>query len=106
MGPLHTTSDTQSLLLTQAAVEAVLATPALLDQIIATLDHWDRVAPPASQRLRDEWRQIVLAGDWRRVLGTDDRGQQLRQASPLGRALSPARRLEIIRACKARNSST
>jgi hypothetical protein len=102
----HRDSDLQSLLLTRAAVAALNAQPALLGDVMATLDHWDRVAPAASKPLRDEWREIVLRRDWQRALDPGERGQQLRQASPLGRALEPARRWAIIRACKGRSSNT
>ena len=106
MDPDHRTSDLQSLLLTKAAIDALGSEPRLVGAVLATLDHWDQVAPRASQTLRDEWRDIVLGGQWDRALAPTDRGQELRQASPLGRALPAARRLEIIRACKGRNSNT
>ena len=102
----HRISDWQSLRLNQAAIDALKQQPERLQAVLATLDHWDAVAALASRPLRDEWREIVLGGLWDRVLAPDDRGQQLRQSSPLGRALPASRRLEIIRACKGRNSST
>jgi hypothetical protein len=106
MDPAHQTSDSQSKQLTSAAVAALQAKPQLMAGVLSTLDHWDRVAAPDSKALRDEWREIVQRGLWHRVLGNDDHAQQLRQASPLGRALSTAARLEIIRRCKGRNSNT
>lgn len=106
MDPEHRISDWQSLRLNQAAIDALKQQPERLQAVLATLDHWDAVAPQASKPLRDAWREIVLGGLWERALAADDRGQQLRQCSPLGRALPAQRRLEIIRACKGRNSST
>lgn len=106
MDPLHRQSDLQSLRLNQAAVAALRDRPHLLERVLGTLDHWDRVAPEGSQALRDEWRRILLSGNYEQVLTDDDRGQQLRQASPLGRALDPVTRLTIIRECKGRNSNT
>jgi len=105
MDPEHRISDWQSLRLHQAAVEILKLQPERLQAVLATLDHWDAVAPKASKPLRDEWRAILEGGHWERALALDDRGQQLRQSSPLGRALPAGRRLEIIRACKGRNSS-
>jgi len=102
----HRASDEQSLKLTRAAVAALRNRPTLLRDVLATLDHWDRVAPLESKPLRDEWRRILAAGAWAQALDLGPRGQQLRQASPLGKALDPALRLEIIRQCKGRNSST
>ncbi len=74
-------------------------------QVLATLDHWDDVASPQSQILRDEWRRILGSHEWSRALDPGPRGQQLRQASPLGKALDPAVRLAIIRSCKGRSSN-
>ena len=102
----HRTSDLQSLLLTEAAVAALRGRPSLLADVQATLDHWDSVAPLDSKALRDEWREILQSRQFDRALALTDRGQQLRQASPLGRALAPAKRLEIIRSCKGRSLST
>jgi hypothetical protein len=103
---LHRSSDEQSLRLTEAALQRLAARPELLQQVRATLDHWDRVAPPASKPLRDQWRRMLELGDWQAALARTDRGQQLRQASPLARALDARRRWAIIRHCKGRSSST
>jgi hypothetical protein len=80
MDSAHRASDHQSLLLTQAAVQALTQTPELIKGAIATLDHWELVAPPASKALRDEWREIVLKRQWQRILDPGEHGQQLRQA--------------------------
>ena len=102
----HRESDEQSLRLTRAAIAALHSRPALLRDVQATLDHWDRVAPLDSKPLRDEWRRILAVGAWAQALDPGPRGQQLRQASPLGKALDPALRLQIIRQCKGRSSNT
>ena len=106
MDPSHRTSDRQSLLLVRAAVERMKAQPSLREGVLATLDRWDSVAPPASKPLRDAWRRMVIAGDWSLALDPGELGQQLRQASPLAKALTSAERWAIIRACKGRNSNT
>ncbi|MFO1269125.1 MAG: hypothetical protein U1F67_21680 [Rubrivivax sp.] len=106
MDDLHRTSDEQSLRLTEAALHRLVAEPELLVQVRATLDHWDRVAPPSSKSLRDEWRRILDTRDWQAAMQRSDRGQQLRQASPLGRALDARTRWAIIRQCKGRSSNT
>ena len=102
----HTRHDEQSLLLTRAALDGLRAQPEALRDVLATLDHWDRVAPPESKPLRDRWRRILASSDWSILLDTSSEAQQLRQASPLGRALDPLQRLAIIRACKGRSSNT
>jgi hypothetical protein len=94
------------MLLTEAAVRAMRQQPELIDAALRTLAHWDTVAPLPSKPLRDEWRDILQSGSFERALAHTDRGQQLRQASPLARALSPAVRLQIIRSCKGRSSNT
>jgi hypothetical protein len=102
----HRQSDLQSLLLTAEAVRNVRSRPELVKGVLATLDHWDRVAAVDSKPLRDAWRDIIASGQWARALAPDEQGQQLCQASPLGRALPAERRREIIRTCKGRNSNT
>lgn len=102
---LHRASDEQSLRLTEVALQRLRAQPELEAQVRATLDHWDRVAPLASKPLRDTWRRILDDRDWALALERSDRGQQLRQASPLGRALDAPTRWSIIRQCKGHNSN-
>ena len=102
----HQISHRQSLALTKAALDRLDQSPTLLNQVLSTLDHWDRVAPLDSKPLRDTWRDILLQRDWSRAMDPGDAGQALRQASPLGKAIDARERLAIIRACKGRNSNT
>jgi hypothetical protein len=106
MDTLHRVSDEQSLRLTKAALDCLLQRPEMMVDVVATLDHWDQVAPKASQPIRDQWRNILRRQDWNLLLDPGPEGQQLRQASPLGKALPPAQRLAIIRVCKGSNSNT
>lgn len=102
----HPHLDEQSLRLTEAAVARLQQHPARLQAVWDTLDHWDRVAAPDSKPLRDAWRRILQHGLWQQALDPGPAGQQLRQASPLGKALGPAERLAIIRACRRLSSNT
>lgn len=102
----HRQSDLQSLQLTRAAVDLLMQQPERRAAALATLDHWDRVAPVDSAPLRRVWRELLIRGDFAPALAQDDLGQQLRQASPLARVLPAADRLAIIRACKGRSSNT
>lgn len=104
--PWHDTSDRQSLTLTQAAVDCLQAKPDSIAQVLQTLDHWDRISGPETLPLRIEWRRILVQRDWARALAADGFAQQLRQASPLGKALSPRQRWTIIKPCKGHSSST
>ena len=100
MDTFHRACEEQSLRLTQAALERLRERPDLMTDVVATLDHWDQVAPRDSKPLRDQWRRILSRREWSLALDPGPNGQQLRQASPLGKALPPAERLAIIRACK------
>lgn len=102
----HHHNDDMSLRLTQAALLVLRAQPALMNAVLGTLDRWDRVAPVDSKPLRDQWRHLLLNGDWQLALDTGPLGQQLRQASPLSKAMPTRQRLDIIRACRGRSSST
>ena len=102
----HAACDEQSLRLTEAALEELRRFPHLLHDVVNTLDHWDRVAPVDSKPLRDQWRRILACGAWAEALDPGQAGQELRQASPLGKALSQAQRMAIIRACKSRHWNT
>ena len=51
-----------------------------------------------SKPLRGEWVRILRERDWVTALGPNERGNQLRQASPLACSLPNERRLKIIRA--------
>ena len=105
MDDSHRASDLQSLLLTQAALQALQRQPALVAAALRTLNHWDHVAPQDSKPLRDTWREILLTGQFDRALAANDLGQQLRQAAPLARVISPEVRLQVIRECKGRSSN-
>jgi len=45
------------------------------------------VASIRSEPLRDEWQRIIAERDWKLALEESDRGQQLRQASPMASLL-------------------
>ena len=54
------------------------------------------MADLASKPLRDEWRRIIENKLWVLAVEDSDRGQQLRQASPLGFVLDEATRSAIF----------
>lgn len=100
------TSDRQSLPPTQVAIGSLNVSPARLDAAIGTLDHWDAAAPKASKLFRDEWREIIARREWPRALDRGDRGQQLRHASPLGKAIDLQKGPAVNRLCKGLSSNT
>lgn len=94
----HQEQDTRSLALHTAAVDLMRADETLIQR---AMDIWARCDTHVSVRskpLRDEWVRTLRERDWVTALGANERGNQLRQASPLACLLPAERRLEIIRA--------
>jgi len=92
----HRLQDLQSLALHEEAVRQVKAHPELLDQARKTVDHWLATGDPRSAMLWREWRTILDAEAWRKVLGRSRHAQQLRQASPLVTVLPADARSAVL----------
>ena len=101
----HGAQDYQSLLMHVAAVRLLKQNPRLADRALATLERWRQTADPRSYALLDQWRRILKTREWRIAVAPDERGNQLRQASPLATLLPQDRRLAIIRRVKALKQS-
>lgn len=93
---LHRRQDLRSLALHEQAVRVLRAQPERAERALQVLDHWETAADPASKPLRDEWRRIIENKLWELATEDSDRGQQLRQASPLGFVLDAATRSAIL----------
>lgn len=76
------------------------ANPELADRALATLERWDKTASVNSKPLRDRWVEIIKSRDWSAATEESERGNQLRQASPLSCLLPNEVRLAIIAANK------
>ena len=74
----------------------ILADPALADRALSTLVRWDTHVSARSKPLRDTWVQIIQERNWAAALKETERGNQLRQASPLATLLPNSVRLAII----------
>lgn len=96
----HSRQDRQSLLMHREAVRMIVADPSLAKKALAILARWDGHASLRSKPLRDQWVQIISELDWDRALEESERGNQLRQASPLAILLPNDVRLGIIRSIK------
>lgn len=96
----HGAQDYQSLLMHVEAVRLLKQDPRLVERAIATLNRWQETADPRSHDLLDEWRRILDKREWRLAVAPDERGNQLRQASPLATLLPDEKRLGIIRRVK------
>ena len=93
----HSRHDRRSLALHVEAVRVLQAKPELAQRVLEVLNHWEAVADPHSKTLRDEWRHIVEGKLWALAIEPSERGNQLRQASPLGFVLDPCVRERISR---------
>ena len=93
----HERHDRRSLALHVEAVRVLQEQPELAQRALDVLDRWEAVADPHSKPLRDEWRRIVVGKLWALAIEPSERGNQLRQASPLGFVLDPSKREGISR---------
>jgi hypothetical protein len=94
---LHKRQDLRSLALHQEAVRVLRQHPERAQRAVEVLTHWEITADISSKPLREEWRRIIAGQLWDLALEESDRGQQLRQASPLGFVLDDVVRDEILR---------
>jgi len=100
----HEVQDLQSLMLHKEAIRFIHQKPELIQQALATLEHWRESRNTHSRFLWDEWSVILHRRDWRKALSNSRRGKELRQASPLPTILPSEVRADIlaqIRALKA-----
>lgn len=94
----HAPQDYQSLLMHQEAVRLVELDPSLAQRALATLQRWMQAQGEAGTLpLWREWQQIISRGEWVRALEQSERGNELRQASPMATLLPEETRLRIIR---------
>ena len=94
----HQEQDARSLALHTATVGLMRADESLIARALGILACWDTHVSAHSKPLRDEWVRILREKDWESALATNERGNQLRQASPCSCVLPTPTRLAIIRA--------
>jgi transcriptional regulator with XRE-family HTH domain len=93
----HRIQDQQSLALHRQAVRAVQQDQTLLDKATNTLSCWLADHPNSrSTFLWREWEEILKNRSWRKILRPSQKGQQLRQASPLVTVLPESIRLHVV----------
>jgi hypothetical protein len=85
----------------RAAVTMLQDNPALKLRLLDTLARWQLRQGPWAQTLCDAWVEIISQSDWVRALEQSERGNQLRQASPLATILPNSVRYGIIRQVRA-----
>ena len=92
----HLRHDLRSLALHKEAVRVLRAHPEKAARALEVLTRWQATGDVHTMPLWDEWRRIIEGRLWELVVAETDRGQQLRQASPLGFVLSNDQREEIM----------
>lgn len=93
---LHRRQDLRSLDLHCEAVRVLKEDPERVQRALEVLDRWEAVVDPQSNPLLGEWRRIIAGRLWDLAVEDSDRGQQLRQTSPLGFVLEASVRDEVI----------
>lgn len=96
----HQPQDRQSLLMHREAVRMLKVDPLLAERALAILARWVPHVCSRSSPLRERWAQIILERDWDAALEESERGNQLRQASPLSILLPNKVRLAIIQSMR------
>ncbi len=91
------------MMLHTAAVRLMQEDPRLIERALGILDRWMQASVLHSRPLLQEWQRILLERDWDQALSKSERGNQLRQASPVSCILPNKQRLDIIGACKTAN---
>lgn len=97
MLPHHHLQDLQSLALHDAAVSRVVAKPELVERLQSTLARWLATTDARVHPLLAQWQDILAQRNWALALECSERGQQLRQASPMATVLAQDERLAILR---------
>jgi len=92
----HLRQDLRSLALHQEAVRILREQPEKARRLLEVLARWEATGDPHTTPLWAEWRRIIEAQLWHLAVEESDRGQQLRQASPLGFVLDEQQRTAIF----------
>jgi hypothetical protein len=92
----HLLQDLQSLVLHQEAVRLVKRDDKLRLKALQTLDTWRANPGSRSSPLLDEWSVVLHRKQWRRVLASTQRSNELRQASPMLAVLPEQVRQKVL----------
>lgn len=94
---LHRRQDLRSLDLHREAVRVLNEHPERADKALQVLERWQVRGDAHCKPLWDEWKRIIEGRLWELAVEESDRGQQLRQASPLSFVLDAGVRDDIMR---------
>lgn len=92
----HERHDRRSLALHEEAVRVLREHPEQAARALEVLTRWQASGDVHTMPLWNEWRRIIEGRLWELAIQDNDRGQQLRQASPLGFVLSEDQRNAIF----------
>ena len=92
----HLRHDLRSLALHQEAVRIIREQPEKARRVLEVLARWEATGDPHTAPLWAEWRRIIEGQLWHLAVEESDRGQQLRQASPLGFVLDQEQRTAVF----------
>ncbi len=92
----HARHDLRSLAMHQAAVDVLREHPEMAVRALEVLGRWQSQGDGRTHPLWNEWRRIIEGQLWDLAVEDSDRGQQLRQASPLSFVLSEEQRTTIV----------
>lgn len=97
----HQKQDALSLALHTEAVRRASADRTVVEQAQAMVERWLAGDPSRSAPLWRAWQGILASQDWPKALARTQRGQQLRQASPLTPTLPADVRQAILEQTRA-----
>jgi hypothetical protein len=96
--PNHQEQDHQSLMLHTEAIRRMKGDAALIDCALKILERWSGMENIPNPIFK-EWERILLEHDWDTALAVSERGNQIRQSSPVSCTLPNDVRVEIMRLC-------
>lgn len=97
--PHHQEQDHQSLMLHTAAIIRMQDDSELINRALSILEQWNNMEMKPNPIFK-EWERILLERDWDSALSTSERGNQIRQSSPVPCTLTNDVRLGIMRICR------
>lgn len=92
----HARHDLRSLAMHQEAVRILREHPEKAARALEVLSRWQAKGDVHTMPLWNEWRRIIEEKLWHLAVEESDRGQQLRQASPLSFVIDEDTRMEIF----------
>lgn len=97
--PQHQEQDHQSLMLHTEAIQRMRNDSELINRALSILEQWNNMEIKPNPIFK-EWERILLERDWVSALSTSERGNQIRQSSPVSCTLPNDVRVKIMQLCR------